>query len=225
MMADALHTFLPSPYRHLEVSEIALLADRLDPVDGKGAFSPKTVGEVFVLDFYPGLDLIRLTDPDWLPQGVCIYLIQGRDDELYRLKGTSPPIHEVNAKVPLKLTEALAPGYLRFFCFFVHGEEGPFHICADTADPLLPSADTGVAEHVEPPRVYGADPNGKFRLSASVFYSNAVFNADFLVAPTGMIEMLDDRPVIVGLPAQIAAPLIVTNSSKPDQSKLRKRRS
>lgn len=220
-MPDTRHTFLPAPHRRLEAGEMATLADRLDPVDGKGAFSPETAGEVFVLDFYPGLDLIRLTDPAWVPEGVCVYLIQRKENGIYRLNGTSPPIHEVNAKAPLKLTEVLAADYLRFFCFFVHGEEGPFHICADTADPLLPSEATGVACYVEPPRVYGADSDGKFRLSALVFYSNAVFNADFLVAPTGMIEMLDDRPVKADLPAKIASPLVVTNSRKRGQSALR----
>ena len=213
-MADTRHTFLPAPHRRLEAGEMATLANRLNPVDGKGAFSPETTGEVIVLDFYPGLDLIRLTDPAWLPEGVCVYLIQRKDDGLYRLNGTSPPIHEVNAKAPLKLTEALTADYLRFFCFFVRGEEGPFHICADTADPLLPSEATGVAEHVEPPRVYGADSDGKFRLSAPVFYSNAVFNVDFLVEPTGMIKMLDDRPIMADLPAKIVAPLVVTNSER-----------
>ena len=219
-MADTRHIFLPAPHRRLEAAEMAALADRLGPVDGKGAFSTETLGEVFALDFYPRLDLIRLTDPAWLPEGVCVYLIQWKDDRLYRLNGTSPPIHEVNAKAPLKLTEALAADYLRFFCFFVRGDEGPFHICADTADPLLPSEATGVAEHVEPPRFYGADSDGKFRLSAPVFYSNAVFSADFLVAPTGMVEMLDDQPVTADLPAKIAAPLVVTNSGKRDQSAL-----
>lgn len=217
-MADTHHVFLPAPQRRLEAGEMAALADQLDPVDGKGAFSPETKGEVFELDFYPGLDLIRLTDPAWLPAGVCVYLIRREGNELYRLNGTSPPIHEVNAKVSLKLTEALAADYLRFFCFFVRGDEGPFHICADAADPLLPAKATAVAEHVEPPRVYGTDSDGKVRLSATVFYSNAVFNADFLVEPTGMIEMVDDRPVTSDLPAKIVAPLVVTNSVEHGQS-------
>lgn len=217
-MADTRHTFLPTPQRRLDAGELTDLAAKLDPVDGKGAFSPLTAGEVFVLDFYPGLQLIRLTDPAWLPENVCVYLIQQKGSQLYRLNGTSPPIHEANAKAPLNLTETLAANYLRFFGFFVRGEDGPFYICADNADPLLPSEAKGLADHVEPPRSYGTDSDGKFRLSAPVFYSNAVFNAHFLVAPTGMIEMLEDNPIMIDLPAKIVAPLVVTGSSRSSQS-------
>ena len=215
-MADAHHIFLPAPHRRLEAEELALLAETLDPIDGQGLFSSETVGEVFRLDFYAGTDLIRLTDPAWLPEGVCVYLIRLEDDEIYRLDGTSPPIHMLNAVVPLMLTEALAASYLRFFCFFVRGDEGPFHICAEAADPLLPAEATDVTQHVEPPRSYGVDSDGQFRLSAPVYYGDAVFRSDFLVSPTGMIEMLEDQPLATDLPAKIAAPIVVTNSGKRD---------
>ncbi len=66
--------------------------------------------------------------------------------ELWHLDGTSPPIHKVNDTFGIKLPsvpraeengepgelseadQKTLLGYLRFFCEFVHGEEGPFYI-------------------------------------------------------------------------------------------------
>lgn len=210
-MADMRHTFLPAPHRMLDPEAIASLVQRLDRIDSKGAISQKTKGEVFALPFYPGLDLIRLTDPDWAPLGVCVYFIQ-RDGELYRLNGTSPPIHEVNAKNSLRLTEAVVGDYLRFFCFFVRGEDGPFLICEDPADPLIPTDAPGIAEYAEPPRLFGVDEEGKFRLSATVLYGDGLFTADFLVDPTGMVRMVNDDKVMSDLPSKISAPLVLEDN-------------
>ncbi|MGD1916180.1 MAG: hypothetical protein ACFCBV_08335 [Phycisphaerales bacterium] len=68
---------------------------------------------------------------------------QQRENEeellLQMLDGTSPPIHEINARYGLSLFEPDDEDlseqkqkhvlhYLRFFCEFVHGEGGPFYI-------------------------------------------------------------------------------------------------
>ncbi len=61
---------------------------------------------------------------------------------LRALDGTSQPIHEINAEYGLSLFEPTAKElseqkqehvlhYLRFFCEFVHGEDGPFYIIDD----------------------------------------------------------------------------------------------
>ena len=42
---------------------------------------------------------------------------------------------------------------------------------------------------------------------AVVFYSNALFIANFAVQPTGMIEMLDDEPIAADLPVRVEQPV------------------
>ena len=44
-------------------------------------------------------------------------------------------------------------------------------------------------------------------MNAVVFYSNALFYADFAVQPTGMIEMLDDEPISADLPTKVDCPV------------------
>ena len=51
------------------------------------------------------------------------------------------------------------------------------------------------------------DDNGNWMCDAVVYYSNALFIANFSVQPSGMIEMLDDEPIAADLPVKIDAPV------------------
>jgi hypothetical protein len=156
------------------------------------------------LPWYDNVVLLRAFDPGWSGKGLALhYLIF--DQKLFRLNGTSPGIHEVNARAPIRLTEANVADYLRFFCLFVHGQEGPFYILENVGDPLLPD-DGSLAPYVKhiTPLVYeGADEEGRFLFNGLVMYSNALFVTNFAVQPTGLIEMLDDEPVASDLPFRI----------------------
>lgn len=136
---------------------------------------------------------------------------QENDDEtdkysIFFLNGTSPPIHEINAKLPLHLPdEKIAEAYLKFFCAHVWGKEGGFWICDSREDiPFTPGADlqafeTTLHDIMEP--VYnGKNEQGHFLFDATVQYSNAIFKVSFAVQPTGMVEMLDDEPIGTDLP-------------------------
>jgi hypothetical protein len=48
---------------------------------------------------------------------------------------------------------------------------------------------------------------GHFLCNAVVFYSNALFTADFAKQPSGMIEMLDDEPIVADLPVRVDCPV------------------
>ena len=102
--------------------------------------------------------------------------------------------------------------YLRFFCFFVRGEEGPFYIAEEMDDANLPNdmdeATSGVLESVIRPASYeGTNEQGHYLCNAVVFYSNALFYADFAVQKSGMIEMLDDEPIAADLPSKVDRPV------------------
>jgi hypothetical protein len=49
--------------------------------------------------------------------------------------------------------------------------------------------------------------NGHYLCEAVVFYSNALFIANFAVQPSGMIEMIDDQPIAGDLPVRIEVPV------------------
>ena len=185
--------------------------EQINPIGGKHKVSPQTAQVHWRnIPFYNGLAMIRVVDSLWPNKKLRIYYLTEQGN-LYRLNGTSPPIHEVNNKGFVTVTEENVLDYLRFFCFFVRGEEGPFLISEDANDPLLPEMDEATknafANVLRPASYEGKDEKGNFRCDAVVFYSNALFLANFSIQPTGMIEMLDDEPILADLPIRVDQPV------------------
>lgn len=192
--------------------ELAGFLDQINPIDGKYRVSAAST-EVHwrQLPFYNSVALIRVKDNNWVNKKLVIYYLTDQGN-LFRLNGTSPPIHEVNAKAPVKITDDNVLDYLRFFCFFVRGEEGPFYVAEAMDDPNMPQdmdeTTRSVVEGTIRPCTYqGKNDQGHFLCDAVVFYSNALFIANFSVQPTGMIEMLDDEPIAADLPVRVDRPV------------------
>jgi len=156
-------------------------------------------------------------DRTWDTDGLALYYLR-HEGNLYRLNGTSPPIHEINAKQHdeqrlLTLTADNAAEYLRFFCFFVRGQEGPFLI-TESIDQEELSRDLTSEERVEIADAChpawlscaAAVPEAFF-CAALVYYSNAILSADFKIHKTGMVEMLDDEPIASDLSQRIHSPV------------------
>lgn len=122
-------------------------------------------------------------------------LIQG--DLIAPLNGTSPPIHGFNHQVVRRFTPDTVLDYLRFFCWAVWGEEGPFWIVEDPADPPLSPLRTELeplASVLQPAAFEGMDEEGHFYYTACVGYGSALFQANLRIDPSGMVEMLNDEP-------------------------------
>ena len=192
--------------------ELTGFLDQIDDIDGKHKVkADSTQVHWRMLPFYDSVALIRVYDPNWLNPNLRVYYLTDQGN-LFRLNGTSPPIHEVNAKAPIKVTEENVLEYLRFFCFFVRGEEGPFYVAESMDDPNMPTdMDEGtrsVIENVVRGASYeGTNEQGYWLCNAVIFYSNALFYADFAVQPSGMIEMLDDEPIAADLPTKVDKPV------------------
>lgn len=192
--------------------ELAGFLDQINPIDGKHKVSAETTEVAWrMLPFYDSIALVRVKDSTWLNKKLTIFYLTDQGN-LFRLNGTSPPIHEVNAKAPIKVTEENVLEYLRFFCYFVRGEEGPFYIAEDMADPNMPQDMDDTTRSVIEGTIRGATYEGKneqghMMCDAVVFYSNALFFANFAVQPSGMIEMLDDEPIAADLPVKVDQPV------------------
>ena len=141
-----------------------------------------------------------------------VFLI--RPDGYVRLNGTSPSIHKINAHSrPDFSTEQLAIQYLHFFCAMVHGEEGAFHVISepsvllerwassDSPDEVL---DQLGSIHIETALKDADSENHQYgkalwRIKTDVMYSNALFEAEFHLFDSGMLQMLDDTPKLAEL--------------------------
>jgi len=165
------------------------------------------------LAFYPKCALIRLTDTNWHPVPLTLWYV-GQGGKLTQMDGTSKPIHEVNKQLDVQVSGDLAIDYLRFFCFFVHGEAGPFHI-VETVDDLellgeLPAEQQKQLEEVlHPPMVDDKEgEGGSHFVIANVLYGDTLYRAKFKVLPTGQVEMLEDESLFGGLVTSGSIPLM-----------------
>ncbi len=196
----------------VEGDELAGFLDQVNPIGDKYKVSTATTQVHYrMLPFYDQVAMIRIKDPAWTPRDLYIYYLTDHGN-LEWLNGTSPPIHAINAKAPVKITEDNVLDYLRFFCFFVRGEDGPFLIAETMDDPYIPKnlddrARAAVEGSVRPASYDGQDANGNFLCDAVVFYSNALFIANFAVEPGGMIRMLNDDPIATDLAVRVSAPV------------------
>jgi ankyrin repeat protein len=165
------------------------------------------------LSFFPAkaVQIIRMQLATRSADNEYLYYLKHRG-QTYRLKGTSPPIHEVNAKAAIKLNRDNVLDYLRYFCFFVRGEEGPFLIAEGVEQKEIPQFANETAENLRKvlrPAYFNGfnEKEDKFYAMASVYYGNAIFLADFEIAEAGMILMICDYPVLADLSAKVSQPL------------------
>ncbi len=204
--------YMDNKWTPVQGDELNGFLDQVNPVGGKYKVSAATTRvEWRMLPFYDQVALIRVKDPAWTPRNLFIYYLTF-EGNLFWLNGTSPPIHEVNAKAPVKITDDNVLEYLKFFCFFVRGEEGPFLIAESMDDTYVPKdldpkTQSVIDGTIRPATYEGRNEQGHFLCDAVVYYSNALFIANFAVQPGGMIEMLDDEPIAADLPVKIDAPV------------------
>ncbi len=204
--------YLDDNWNQVTGAEKAGFLSQINPIDGRHKTDEATTEVSWrPLPFYDTVALIRVKDTSWTPKKLVVYYLTDKGN-LFRLNGTSPPIHEVNAKAPVKITDENVIEYLKFFCYFVRGEEGPFLIAEEIDGPHMPTdldAKTrAVIEGTLRPATYeGRNEQGFWMCDAVVFYSNALFIANFAVQPTGMIEMLNDDPVAGDLTVMVDSPI------------------
>ncbi|MBN7819744.1 AAA family ATPase [Bowmanella yangjiangensis] len=157
------------------------------------------------LPFYQDGQLLEATYMDGLGERALVTIVTLPNGVTF-LNGTSPPIHHINKEQKLSLNSSeFVDIYIRFFCLYVQGDEGPFRLVESLEE--LPWAESVKAEdrlQVEGkirPLTVTPDPknSGHWLAKATVQYSNTLFEANFSIAPSGMVEMLSDEPLAENL--------------------------
>lgn len=184
----------------------------INPIQGKFNAQPQTATvEWCQLPFYTTVALVRVNDTAW-PPGAGPFWFLAKQGRMFLLDGSSAPIHDANEADPVKVTEANTLDYLRFFCYFVHGDEGPFLVVEDINHPALDQGKLEdatrkvIEDAIRPAAFEGRTAEGALEASAMVLYGNALFSARFSMTENGMIEMIDDEPVAADLPVKKIKP-------------------
>jgi hypothetical protein len=197
----------PGPWRTISGKEFEDIASHLLLPEGISSRQIERI-RTSPLNFYPDGQLIEAEYIDAKGSSLTVSAFSAHG-KVYRLNGTSPPIHEANADAPLRLANADdAVAYLRFFCTYVRGEEGSFQIVESAGDlPWASWAPPDLKANVERllrPLVTWPDPEGGGWLAtASIQYSNALFHSLFSIRTSGLLEMKEDKPVANDLPFDV----------------------
>lgn len=148
--------------------------------------------------------------PGWLLAEVQLALHDGQTGLLHLLygepgvavfTGQSPVIHAINAGGHLRLeTPESAASYLRFFCSMVHSTEGRFAFVERRADLFGRGVArrggkvTARVQQAIAPLVV-SKRRGRFRAQVVTRYGVDVFHTTYALPPTGIVEMLEDKPL------------------------------
>lgn len=105
---------------------------------GRSLEKPLTITGILrktALSFYRGWDLVETRCKDEDGELFCAFLLHRRTGRAVGLTGSSQPIHDMNEQGWLNTsTRRKAMDYLRFFCGYVWGDEGPFTIITGEKD-------------------------------------------------------------------------------------------
>lgn len=154
------------------------------------------------LSFYPQTTLLELRVE---AEGGPLWLLR-YGGSVHVLDGTSAPIHAANAASPIKLSTENVIDYVRFFCFFVHGDEGPFFVVDSLEHPVfdrsrLDASQKALLEkELRAPEVESTSETGTHRVKASTVYGNLLSASTFEIKQDGDISMLDNKRVLGSLP-------------------------
>lgn len=196
------------PWRAPTDAERAELLGQIGAIDGPYHVSANTRVAFTMPPWYADTPLVRLVDPAWGDASIYYLVVNER---LYRLNGTSVSLHEANLRAPVRITYENALEYLKAFCFFVRGDEGPFFVLERPDHPILtfemdaPTAATFAATARQ--ASCAENDEDDFICEAAIFYGAALFEATFVVYRTGMVEMTDDEPLAAALPVRFVARL------------------
>src|SRR5690606_35553508 len=152
------------------------------------------------LPFYQDHALLEYIVAPVIGEPAPVYLLAGHErGGLQWLDGTSAPIHRANDLEKVSITAATAISYLRFFMYFVRGDEGQFVMIEDAAQ-FQQGAAAGahlarLQALVEPLELQPAGEGGGFKARMLVAYAGSVFRCDMLIMENGAVEMADDDPL------------------------------
>ena len=128
------------------------------------------------------------------------------------LDGSSNVIHKTNAREQINITQTdVAICYLHFFCSFVYGDFGPFLLLENVGGIQIPNQlEARAREHAErtltalrsviTPITQIEDTPEGLLFAVSIYYGDTVFICKMKVHTSGMVEMLEDEPIVTDVP-------------------------
>lgn len=156
--------------------------------------------------------LWRVQEVSWDDRAAMFIMGHLATGTIVKLDGSSAPIHHFNQSVSLQIAKkSHALAYAKFFGDFVHGAEGAFRIIQDDFDLLACNGGDQFNwnqhdELLSKTKIKSCKKG--WMLKTNVLYGTALFQAKFLIQKNGLLEMLDDKPLIDDISVNSAIVLV-----------------
>jgi hypothetical protein len=183
---------------------------------------PATIFKQKKPSFYPGYTLLQADIELLNNQRELKCFIWKKQSAFIQLDWSSSPVHEINDTDALNLNKDTVKDYLHFFCDFVTADNGPFTIIESThnerfqgkyqeyidaatfnvedrdesvtAKAPLSEQKEAILSKIRPLEIKKED--GKFTANSCIWYGTMLFEITLSVDAEGMVEMLDDNPLL-----------------------------
>lgn len=166
------------------------------------------------LSWSPGTKLVRVMG-GWEPSALVMYFLRRPEGALIHLDGSYESIVALNGLVAPKVTEDTVGDYLWFTGFFVRSERGPFLIVESVQDRFIPPLIEGKGDMANgyasvndiPRQLNCLKSEEGFRCVGTVYHAQSIYDADFEVSLSGLIDMPSSRPLAAKLAYAVNAPI------------------
>ena len=191
---------MPGEWREVPLPMVKTLLRQCRMGGGEPLPDPITRMRALRVPFYRGWFAIEAQSRHSTEADGVVRILLGMQGHI-PLDGTSPPIHDHNIRhLAIADDPLLVDDYLRFFTYAVRGDRGPFRIVERVEDfepfeEIDPATIERLTETLTP-LVRMDDDDGCQIREACVVYDGHLFKARFRIQPSGMIEMLDDDPLM-----------------------------
>jgi hypothetical protein len=133
--------------------------------------------------------------PSFYENGVIVHVSQGQTERVFRsseeafhpVDGSSAHIHAFNSEAGLRITEETVLDCVRFFCAGIGPNGNPFVLVE--SDQLFRASDHTTTVQIRPFRLTSVD-DGRFMMSATILYSENLFDCGMSADTSGMVKML-----------------------------------
>ena len=159
------------------------------------------------LVFYPGYHLLEISNHTQMNAVKCHVVYS--EEKWQVLDYTNESLFDLNASVPIKLSNVSVIEYIKFFFRFVKGRQGYFHVVQSVDDIAWkddppPQARKAIGAMIEPVHLEaigkkGAD-KGVYMCQAHMMFKNALAKADIHVKPDGHVEIKNEEILIEDMP-------------------------
>ena len=191
-------------FQKREGEEAKAYLDLINPKLERGPYPETAQVLTFDLPFYPGCQLVEITDHGVQPPQSSIVIVKDKE-EVRLLDWTNGPIYDLNEQIPVQITKDNVSEFVKFFFTYVAGRHGRFLICESVDDVAwkdepAPAARKAIAQMIKPVTITGEQPDGTYDLRANMMFKDSLFESAIHVTQVGQVSLSDEELLVENMP-------------------------